>query len=123
MPARTHGLTHLSLAVANLERSKRFYEQAFGARQYYCDEACIQLQGPGPNVVLALNLAPKLAGKVGGIDHFGFRLLDAADIDDAIKAALSAGGRLKNRGEHAPGCPFAYLLDPDGYEIEVWYEP
>jgi catechol 2,3-dioxygenase-like lactoylglutathione lyase family enzyme len=123
MPARTHGLTHLSLAVADLERSKLFYEQAFGASEYYRDATCIQMQGPGTNVVLALELNPKLAGKVAGINHFGFRLLEPADIDAAIRAVTKAGGKLKNRGEHAPGCPFAYLLDPDGYEIEIWYEP
>jgi catechol 2,3-dioxygenase-like lactoylglutathione lyase family enzyme len=123
MPARTHGLTHLSLSVSDLERSKRFYEQAFGAREYFRDAGCIQLQGPGPNVVLALELNPKKAGKVAGISHFGFRLLDPADIDGAVQAVTEAGGKLKSRGEHAPNCPFAYMLDPDGYEIEVWYEP
>jgi catechol 2,3-dioxygenase-like lactoylglutathione lyase family enzyme len=123
MPARTHGLTHLSIAVSDLERSTRFYELAFGAREYYRDANSVQLQGPGENVVLALELDPNYAGKVGGISHFGFRLFDPADADTAVEAALAAGGRLKSRGEHAPGCPFAYLLDPDGYEIELWYEP
>lgn len=26
------------------------------------------------------------------------------------------------RGEFAPGMPFAYVRDPDGYEIEIWFE-
>jgi hypothetical protein len=26
------------------------------------------------------------------------------------------------RGEFAPGFPFAYVADPDGYEIEIWFE-
>jgi hypothetical protein len=26
------------------------------------------------------------------------------------------------RGEFAPGLPFAYVHDPDGYEIEIWFE-
>ncbi len=21
-----------------------------------------------------------------------------------------------------PGCPFVYVTDPDGYEIEIWFE-
>jgi catechol 2,3-dioxygenase-like lactoylglutathione lyase family enzyme len=25
-------------------------------------------------------------------------------------------------GEFSPGFPFAYVEDPDGYEIEIWYE-
>jgi len=28
----------------------------------------------------------------------------------------------QRRGEHAPGEPYAYVADPDGYEIEIWFE-
>lgn len=122
MAARTYGLTHLSLAVSDLERSKRFYEQAFDAREYWRDDASIQLKGPGPHVVLALELDPSSAGKAAGINHFGFRLMDAADFDAAVEAALQAGGKLLKKGKFAPGCPFAYVADPDGYKIEIWFE-
>lgn len=122
MAARTYGLTHLSLAVADLERSKHFYEHAFGAREYWRDDDSIQLKGPGPHVVLALELDAKNAGKAAGINHFGFRLKDAADIDAAVEAALNAGGKLLKRRKFAPGCPFAYIADPDGYKIEIWFE-
>jgi hypothetical protein len=27
------------------------------------------------------------------------------------------------RGELGGGLPFAYVADPDGYEIELWFEP
>ncbi len=26
------------------------------------------------------------------------------------------------RGEFAPGLPYAFVRDPDGYEIEIWFE-
>jgi predicted enzyme related to lactoylglutathione lyase len=29
------------------------------------------------------------------------------------------GGRLVERGEHAPGAPYAYCADPDGYRFEL----
>jgi hypothetical protein len=29
---------------------------------------------------------------------------------------------MMRRGEFAPGFPFAYVADPDGYEIEIWFE-
>jgi hypothetical protein len=45
------------------------------------------------------------------------------DIDAAVDAVLAAGGTLRERGEFAPGLPFAYVADPDGYEIELWFEP
>lgn len=57
-----------------------------------------------------------------GIDHFGFRLKNAGDIDLAVNEVLRAGGKLLRRGEFAAGFPFAYVTDPDGYEIEIWFE-
>jgi catechol 2,3-dioxygenase-like lactoylglutathione lyase family enzyme len=122
MPIRTHGLTHISLAVRDPERSLRFYERLLGVREYYRDESSIQVQGPGSHDVIAFERDEGAAGRSGGIGHFGFRLVDPADIDEAVASALAAGGTLLRRGEFAPGFPFAYVADPDGYEIEIWYE-
>ncbi len=60
-----------------------------------------------------------MAGVNGGVDHFGFRLTEASDLDAAVTEVEAAGGRLIKRGEHAPGVPFAYISDPDGYVIEL----
>jgi len=49
----THGLTHLSLAVADPERSLRFYERLLGVREYYRDDAMIQALGPGEHDIIA----------------------------------------------------------------------
>jgi catechol 2,3-dioxygenase-like lactoylglutathione lyase family enzyme len=122
MPISTHGLTHLSLAVADPDRSLRFYERLFGVREYYRDSESIQAIGPGEHDVLAFERDPSLAGVRGGITHFGFRLRAPRDIDAAVDAALAAGGRLLERGEFAPGMPYAYVSDPDGYTIELWFE-
>ena len=40
-------------------------------------------------------------------------------LDKAVREIEAAGGRLIKRGEHAPGVPFAYVRDPDGYLIEL----
>ena len=122
MPVRTHGLTHISLMVRDLDRALRFYEQLFGVREYFRDATSVQVQGPGPHDVIAFELGEGKAGTRGGLDHFGFRLVDPADIDDAVRCALAAGGTLLRRGEFSPGFPFAYVADPDGYEIEIWFE-
>jgi catechol 2,3-dioxygenase-like lactoylglutathione lyase family enzyme len=122
MPIRTHGLTHISLAVRDLERSLRFYSELLGTKEYFRDARSVQVQGPGPHDVLAFELDPEHAGQPGGIGHFGFRLIAAGDIDAAVEQAVRAGGRLLRRGEFAPGYPFAYVADPDGYEIEIWFE-
>jgi catechol 2,3-dioxygenase-like lactoylglutathione lyase family enzyme len=53
----------------------------------------------------------------GGVSHFGFAL--GGDLDASVRQVEQAGGKLLSRGEHAPGVPFAYFADPDGYVIEL----
>jgi len=117
----THGLTHISLCVRDPERSARFYAAVFGVKEYYRDATQIQVQGPGPADVIAFEKS-EAAGTPGGISHFGFRLKRPKDIDLAVREVERAGGRLLRRGEFAPGFPFAYVADLDGYEIEIWFE-
>lgn len=62
------------------------------------------------------------AGSPGGIAHFGFRLISADDMDAAVVEVKGAGGKVLRRGQRSPGFPFAYVADPYGYEIEIWYE-
>ncbi len=119
---KTHGLTHVALAVADLARSSHFYEQLLGAKVVYRDDSVVQLQTPGSRDVIVLELKPEQAGKAGGVVHFGFRLQRAADIDAAVAAVQAAGGRVKSRGEFVPGEPYVFAEDPDGYEVELWYE-
>jgi len=118
----THGLTHISLAVCDPQKSLEFYVQAFGVREYFRDDDQIQVRGPGPFDVLAFERAPGKAGAAGGITHFGFRLKKPEDMSHAVAEVERAGGKLLRQGEFAPGFPFAYIADPDGYEIELWFE-
>ena len=80
------------------------------------------LRLPAGTTSSPLSRTPTTAGLSGGIAHFGFRLVDPDDIDRAIAEVERAGGRLLRRGEFAPGLPYAYVADPDGYEIEIWFE-
>jgi catechol 2,3-dioxygenase-like lactoylglutathione lyase family enzyme len=123
MAVRTLGLTHLSLAVRDPARSLDFYARAFGVRESFRDNDQVQVLGPGPHDVLSFVRDPGRAGQAGGIAHFGFRLEAPGDIDAAVEAVLAAGGTVQRRGEFAPGLPFAYVADPDGYQIELWFEP
>jgi catechol 2,3-dioxygenase-like lactoylglutathione lyase family enzyme len=121
-PVKTHGLSHVALAVTDLDRTLAFYRSVFGVKEYFRDETTVQVLGPGPFDVLAFEKRPTGAGAPGGIIHFGFRLTRAEDIDIAVAAVENAGGTLSSRGEFAPGLPYAFVHDPDGYEIEIWFE-
>ena len=119
---KTHGLTHISLAVKDPDRSLQFYKSVFGVKEYYRDEGSIQVQGPGPHDVIAFERDHRAAGKTGGITHFGFRLTTPKDLEKAVNEVRRAGGKILRQGEFAPGFPFVYIADPDGYEIEIWFE-
>ena len=122
MTVRTFGLTHIALAVRDLERSSRFYQAVFGAIEVYRDSGFAQLQTPGSRDVLVLERAPERAGPGGGIAHFGFRLRRPADIDRARAAVEQAGGTVREQGTFVPGEPYLFAIDPDGYEFEIWFE-
>lgn len=121
---KTLGLTHLALSVSDLNRSFQFYHDVFGMLAVYREHNFIQAQTPGAHDVLVLEASDggDDIGKSGGIKHFGFRLTDPRDIDKAARAIESAGGKITDRGEFVPGEPYVFFCDPDGYEIEVWYE-
>lgn len=118
----TFGLTHIALAVRDVERSSRFYQKALGAVEVYRQPGFAQLQTPGARDALVLEEDPERAGPGGGIAHFGFRLTCATHIGRAREAVESAGGIIREQGEFVPGEPYLFAIDPDGYELEIWYE-
>jgi len=121
-PIKTHGLTHVALAVRDPQRSMRFYQDVVGAVAVYESDDFVQMQTPGSPDVIVFERKPRLAGKSGGVVHFGFRLQRPEDIQHAEDVVRKAGGTIKERGEFVPGEPYVYFNDPDGYEVEIWYE-
>ena len=119
---RTHGLTHIALAVRDAERSLRFYQEVFGAVPVYRQSGFIQAQTPGSRDVLVFEEGKERIGQAGGVVHFGFRLVDPADIGAAARAVEQAGGTILSQGEFCPGEPYLFCTDPDGYEVEIWHE-
>jgi catechol 2,3-dioxygenase-like lactoylglutathione lyase family enzyme len=138
MPLRVHGLTHVAIRVADLDRSLAFYQRLFGSEVRYRDEKTIELRTPGRHDALTLELGevpqPGAAGGVGtpqggggtlqrGVLHFGFRLLLPASPDDIALEVAQSGGTVEDKGEFVLGEPYVFARDPDGYLIEVFYEP
>ncbi|MEO8434665.1 MAG: VOC family protein [Pyrinomonadaceae bacterium] len=119
---KTCGLTHIHLVVKDLRRSLDFYKAVFGMQEkFWAGESLVFLNTPGSNDLIALHQSSEgqPTGSSGSILHFGFQLENRAELEDAIAQVVAAGGALKKRGEFTPGMPFAYVSDPDGYEIEL----
>jgi catechol 2,3-dioxygenase-like lactoylglutathione lyase family enzyme len=120
---KTYGLTHVALAVRDAGRAAGFYKRVFGAVQVYKGDGFVQVQTPGSrDVIVFEERDASKVGRSGGIAHFGFRLQDPKDVDAAANAIRRAGGTVKEQGEFVPGEPYIFASDPDGYEIEIWYE-
>jgi len=119
---QTYGLTHIALRVKDLERSRLFYERIFGSKVMYQTDDFIQLQTPGSRDILVMEKSDDVPHNNNGIMHFGFRLKNRIDMEAFAVDVANAGGQIKEKGEFVPGEPYAFIYDPDGYEIEVWYE-
>lgn len=121
MPIRTDGICHIHLMVKNLERSLAFYRKVFGFTVRFREGRDMAFIGrKGGCELITLNQGRHGRGRVGkgGVDHFGFRTVGRTSHDRILKLVTAAGGKLVGRGEHAPGLPYLYVADPDGYVIE-----
>ena len=124
MPVDTYGIRHVHLLVRDHERSIAFDRSVFGMEERFRDGDIVFVSSPSGHDSLALHAVTTedelaVVGKQGGYEHFGITVKDRAQLDDAIALVLDAGGTLVDKGEHAPGIPYAYVSDPDGYVIEI----
>lgn len=114
-------LDHLHLVVADLARSKRFYEAILGALD-------IPIGGEGPGFFWADELfisnadSPAASKQLTGRVHFALQARDRAMVERFYAAGLAAGGTDNGppgtRPYH-PGYFAAFLLDPDGNNVEA----
>jgi predicted enzyme related to lactoylglutathione lyase len=121
--AKTYGLTHLAIAVNDVNRTMKFYQYVFEMQTMYLEKGFLQLTTPGCNDIIVFEeKKDRPIGETGGIAHFGFRLKNPTDISEMVNKIIYAGGTIIDKGEFVPGSPYVFFKDLDGYEVEVWYE-
>ena len=121
-PTLTFGLTHLAIAVRDVERTLKFYRHVFGMEVMYHEAKMIQLTTPGCNDILVFEEKEGPIGDTGGIAHFGFRLKEPESISVITTRIRETNSEVIDEGEFVPGSPYIFFKDPDGYIVEVWYE-
>jgi len=124
MPVESRGIRHVHILVSDHDRSLAFYREVFGMEVGFRDGDILFLHSPNGEDDLALHLAVTdderaRVGCHGGLEHFGITVKDRDRLGDAIDLVIEAGGSLVEKGDHAPGVPYAYVRDPDGYVIEI----
>lgn len=114
-------LDHVSLRVANYERSKRFFESALAPLGY-----TVIMEFGGAAAGLGAQGKPDFwisPGQASGPLHVAFLSPDRATVDAFYQAALAAGGRDNGtpglRPEYHPSYYGAFVHDPDGNNVEV----
>jgi catechol 2,3-dioxygenase-like lactoylglutathione lyase family enzyme len=114
-------LDHFQLVVRNLSSSRRFYGAVL-------DALGIPMGGEGSDFFWADELFVSSAdsqaalGRLTGRVHIAFQVKDRATVDSFHKAGIAAGGSDNGApGERSyhPGYYAAFLLDPDGNNIEA----
>ena len=116
-------MDHLALAVADQERSRRFYETYFGfgaapARTY--DDGVLMLyDAEGFALALGVTEAPVA---VPPFLHFGIGL-DAPEDVRTFRDRLRADGVPIVEWYDEPTYVSLKCRDPDGYVVEVSWEP
>jgi len=105
------------LPVRNIDKAARFYSEAFDLQEVFRNEDIVFVGLPGTDIAVGLLKDANAAGN--GPQHVGFHVDHAVNLDDAVSDIERAGGTIIERGEHAPGVPFARIADPDGNVVEI----
>lgn len=118
-------IDHIQLVVKDLDASRRFYGAIFDvlgipvvdvedAGFFWADEFVVS----GKDSAAA-------QGALTGKSHFAFQARDRAMVDAVHKAALAAGGKDNGapglRDNYHPGYYAAFVIDPDGNNVEAVY--
>jgi len=115
---------HIGLKVRDIEASVRFYGAVLEPLGYVLcsrDEASAGFGPPG-QPALWLSKDPASAGSGA---HVALRAADRAAVDRFHAAGVAAGGRDHGRpglrADYGPSYYAAFLLDPDGNNVEAVY--
>jgi uncharacterized protein len=122
-------LSLVTLGVADLERSRRFYEEGLGWRRGNANPDVVFFQLPG--MILALWSRASLVEDAGLEDGGGFGGIALAQnvrsreaVDAVLAEAEAAGGRImKGAADTFWGGYSGYFADPDGHPWEVAWNP
>lgn len=121
-------IDHMGLQVSDLRKSKAFYQQTLAPLGYVLLMELTKEQTGGFSGA-GFGIAPKPDFWIGeGTPnqppiHVAFQAEDRATVDAFHQAGLAAGGRDNGapglRPQYHPNYYGAFVLDPDGHNIEA----
>jgi catechol 2,3-dioxygenase-like lactoylglutathione lyase family enzyme len=128
MPSRRIVIDHLTLGVRDLAASRAFYLAALAPLGFV-------EQGPWSEGAGEVGFGPpglddfwiSTRYEPGAGTHVAFAADSPEQVDAFHRAALAAGGRDNGapgpRAQYSPGYYGAFVLDPDGHNVEAVFHP
>jgi catechol 2,3-dioxygenase-like lactoylglutathione lyase family enzyme len=119
-------LDHISLTVSDVARAKAFYDPALAPLGI-----AVMMAFPDTGVPVSLGYGSDgrpyfwvgAGARVSGAVHVAFAAADRATVDAFYQAAIAAGGTDNGgpgvRAHYHPNYYGAFVLDPDGHNIEA----
>jgi len=122
-------LNHITLRVSDLEKSKAFFLAALTPLGYKIFVNTEMSAGFGTTNIEGNRdfwIKQSVIGNIQSFSCLAFTATSKDEVDEFYNAALKAGG-IDNgapgyRPEYHPGYYAAFVLDPDGYNIEVVWD-
>ncbi|MDI4237556.1 VOC family protein [Bradyrhizobium sp. 31Argb] len=120
-------IDHIGFPVSDYQRSLMFYRQALAPLDYTLIMEVTQENGSDAAAGFGAGGKPDFwIGGEGGLEkplHVAILAKDRATVDAFYKAAIAAGGRDNGapgiRAHYHPNYYGAFVLDPDGHNIEA----
>ena len=115
-------LDHVTVGVVDIERSRKFYDSALrplGIARLYGEGERFAGYGVAPQAFFWIGM--REAAQTGA--HIAFAAKDRATVERFYAEAIAAGGRDNGgpglRPHYDPDYYGAFVLDPDGHNIEA----
>ena len=125
--AKPKQLGHLVLRVRDLEASEQWYSEVLGLHTTNKRPGSMTFMSAkeGSSHELArVSVGPDAPGPVEtrvGLYHFAWEMESFEDLREIYEHMKAKGANIRDIGDHGISLG-VYLFDPDGNEIEVYYE-
>jgi len=125
-------ITFITLAVADIAASRRFYVEGLGWEPAFEAEGGVIFIRVGHAVMLSLWNRAEFEAEVGPLSSGGgippltlaHNMPDVAGVDAVMRDAAAAGAHITKPAQHREwGGYSGYFADPDGFRWEVAYNP
>lgn len=123
-------LNFITLVVADLERSRRFYLEGLGWRAAMDVPGEVVMIHVGPKLVLSLWAEAAARGEIGEVTRGGtmpftlaHNVASPAEVEAVLAIARAAGATVHDAQTRDWGGTSGYFVDPDGFRWEVAHNP